>query len=204
MDPYLTLKIQRDCTLTEVKETFRARVQLDHPDHGGDEQHFIKICTAYRMILSDLDVRAEIESSSRIANDANCSVSMGSRSTDDPYVKLLRRVSARSESGKSKSRPRRSDVPGSSSRMSKGAILGGLVALVFFVAEVVASILDHVDLGSIPAVASQIDPDRRTRPAPGEADPQSRTESIGSDLQADRAPQSAFQSFPRVQLDPLP
>ena len=135
MDPYLILKIRRDCTRTEVKEIFRAKVQLDHPDHGGDKKQFIKICTAYRMILSDLDALAKIESSSRSANDAKCSESTASRSADDPYVKLLRKVSARSNAGKSQRRQRRR-TSRQQARIGR-AILGGLLALGFFLAEIV-------------------------------------------------------------------
>jgi curved DNA-binding protein CbpA len=240
MDPYLILKIRRDCTRTEVKEVFRAKVQLDHPDHGGDKKQFIKICTAYRMVLSDLDARAKIESSWQSADGANCSGSTASRSGDDPYVKLLQRVSARSNARESKRRPRPAnvpgshsrrpaDVPGSHSQMSHGAILGGLLALGFFLAEVVASVLDY-DRGPIRAATNQIDParltparrgdaepqgqtatrqidpGRLTRARPGAAEPDGQTESIGIGLEADQDHASAadFHSLPWVQLDRLP
>jgi len=86
----------------------------------------------------------------------------------------------------------------------RGAILGGLVALVFFLAEVVASVLDHNDLGAIPAATSQIDQSRLTRPGRGDADPQGQTESIGIGFEADHARHSDFQSLPWVQLGRLP
>jgi len=58
MDPYRILGVSRQCTREEVKETFRARVRHAHPDRGGTEEAFIRLCTAYQQILKELDQRA--------------------------------------------------------------------------------------------------------------------------------------------------
>ena len=57
MDPYIVLGVSRNCTRRQVQRTFRAKVQRAHPDRGGEERNFIRLCTAYRMILADLDAR---------------------------------------------------------------------------------------------------------------------------------------------------
>jgi hypothetical protein len=55
MDPYHILGVPRDCTREEVKEAFRARAWSAHPDRGGEEPSFIRLCTAYKQILEELD-----------------------------------------------------------------------------------------------------------------------------------------------------
>ncbi len=55
MDPYRTLGIPKGCTRQEAKEAFRARAWHLHPDRGGDEQAFIQLDTAYKLILQDID-----------------------------------------------------------------------------------------------------------------------------------------------------
>jgi hypothetical protein len=54
-DPYQTLGVPWDCTRDEVKEAFRALSWQVHPDRGGDEAAFIRLCEAYKTILADLD-----------------------------------------------------------------------------------------------------------------------------------------------------
>jgi DnaJ domain len=54
MDPYRTLGVDRTCTREEVKAAFRAKVQLAHPDRGGDEQAFIHFVSAYKQILMEI------------------------------------------------------------------------------------------------------------------------------------------------------
>jgi curved DNA-binding protein CbpA len=143
MDPYLVLRVRRDCTRAEVKETFRTKVQLDHPDHGGDERQFIKLCTAYRLILSDLDALqdAGIEAASRTDNDVKSSESTTSRSGPDayvdPYLRLFRRLSRRSSTGKSQGREGPSGVQRRRSRTSTGEIVAGLVVAVLIVTVIV-------------------------------------------------------------------
>jgi hypothetical protein len=55
MDPYQTLGVSRDSTREKVKEVFRARVRLVHPDRGGEIPEFIRLRKAYEQILADLD-----------------------------------------------------------------------------------------------------------------------------------------------------
>jgi hypothetical protein len=55
MDPYDILGLSRRCTRDEVKAAFRARVWHAHPDRGGQAESFIRLCTAYKQILEELD-----------------------------------------------------------------------------------------------------------------------------------------------------
>jgi hypothetical protein len=55
MDPYQTLGVPRNCTRDEVKEAFRDRSWYLHPDRGGDERAFIRLCAAYKQVLADLE-----------------------------------------------------------------------------------------------------------------------------------------------------
>jgi hypothetical protein len=55
MDPYQILGVPRDCTRQRVKEAFRARARIAHPDRGGDIPAFIQLRKAYEQILADLD-----------------------------------------------------------------------------------------------------------------------------------------------------
>jgi DnaJ domain len=57
MDPYQTLGVSRLCTREEVKEVFRTRAWYAHPDRGGDDETFIRLCSAYKQILDELDRR---------------------------------------------------------------------------------------------------------------------------------------------------
>ena len=55
MDPYHTLGVLRGCTRDEVKEAFRAMAWRAHPDRGGEELLFIRLCAAYKQILKDVE-----------------------------------------------------------------------------------------------------------------------------------------------------
>src|SRR5262245_6564482 len=55
MDPYHTLGIPRESTREEVKDAVRNRAWRAHPDRGGDELTFIRLCAAYKQILDELD-----------------------------------------------------------------------------------------------------------------------------------------------------
>jgi hypothetical protein len=55
MDPYQTLGVPRNCTREQVKEIFRARARLAHPDRGGEVPEFIRLRKAYERVLADLD-----------------------------------------------------------------------------------------------------------------------------------------------------
>jgi hypothetical protein len=56
MDPYQTLGVPRDCSREKVKEVFRARIQLAHPDRGGEIPEFIRLRKAYEQILAELEL----------------------------------------------------------------------------------------------------------------------------------------------------
>jgi len=55
MDPYHVLGVRRGCTRGEVKAAFRARAWRAHPDRGGSGRDFIRLCTAYKQIILELD-----------------------------------------------------------------------------------------------------------------------------------------------------
>ena len=55
MDPYQILGVARGSTREEVKRAFRATVWHAHPDRGGENDSFIRLCTAYNQILNELD-----------------------------------------------------------------------------------------------------------------------------------------------------
>jgi hypothetical protein len=57
MDPYLTLGLLRNCTREELKESFRTRARLVHPDRGGEPAAFIRLREAYDQIISELEQR---------------------------------------------------------------------------------------------------------------------------------------------------
>ncbi len=57
MDPYQALGVSRSCTREQVKEVFRTRAWHAHPDRGGEDAAFIRLCTAYKQILEELDRR---------------------------------------------------------------------------------------------------------------------------------------------------
>jgi hypothetical protein len=55
MDPYQTLGVPRGCTPEAAKDAFRARAWQAHPDRGGEEIAFIRLCTAYKQVLAELN-----------------------------------------------------------------------------------------------------------------------------------------------------
>ena len=57
MDPYQTLGLPKNCTGDELKEAFRARARLVHPDRGGEPDAFIQLRHAYDQIKNDLGRR---------------------------------------------------------------------------------------------------------------------------------------------------
>ena len=57
MDPYHTLGLPKDCTREELKEAFRAKARLVHPDRGGEPATFIQLRQAYDQIVTELERR---------------------------------------------------------------------------------------------------------------------------------------------------
>ncbi len=54
MNPYETLGVRKNCTRDELKEAFRTKAQLVHPDRGGDATAFIQLRQAFDQIKDDL------------------------------------------------------------------------------------------------------------------------------------------------------
>jgi DnaJ domain len=57
MDPYQTLDLPNNCTREELKEAFRAKARLVHPDRGGDPATFIQLRRAHDQIITELGRR---------------------------------------------------------------------------------------------------------------------------------------------------
>jgi DnaJ domain len=57
MDPYQTLGLPNNCTREDLKEAFRAKARLVHPDRGGDPATFIQLRQAYDQIIIELGRR---------------------------------------------------------------------------------------------------------------------------------------------------
>jgi curved DNA-binding protein CbpA len=152
MDPFLVLNLSRDCTRREVKRSFRAKVQLEHPDRGGEEQAFIRICTAYKQVLAELD-RAE--------PDRRVDAETYERAANQTLVDILQKVSARSIDMETKSRRGQSAGPRSNSQVDSGAAIAGIVALIIFIAEVLSVVLTDGGSPAVPAAAIQVEDDSR-------------------------------------------
>jgi curved DNA-binding protein CbpA len=134
MDPYLVLGVARDCTLPEVKKTFRAKVRLEHPDRGGEERKFIRICTAYRMILSERDSADDSDSSVQAASNRGRPAPRDAKYDHQNLVDLMLQVSARSAAGKTYSRSRQVGSA-SGTQENSGAAIGGMIAVAIIIAE---------------------------------------------------------------------
>jgi curved DNA-binding protein CbpA len=55
-DPYLILEVGRAAPATEIKLAYRRKVQVAHPDRGGDAEAFMLVVKAFGL-LSDPDAR---------------------------------------------------------------------------------------------------------------------------------------------------
>ena len=58
MDPYRILDVPKDCTREEANVAFRAWLLSAHSDAGGDVTAVIRVHTAYKQILLELDRRS--------------------------------------------------------------------------------------------------------------------------------------------------
>jgi hypothetical protein len=221
MDPYLVLRVRRECTRKEVKDIFRAKVQLNHPDHGGDEKQFIRLCTAYKMILSDLDALADGNDAAARSKGVKPSEAEASRPDPephvDPYLKLFRRVSRRSSAGKTQ---KRWDSGRVVLRARKGAIIGGLVVAALFLIEVLTVALNDEEPVPLPSAVRpigprpfsparlQVDNDDLRRPTESHKneseDALRRTEALRSQKKAGAARASDFQSLRGLKFDSTP
>ncbi len=53
MDPYVALKIGRNCTKSDIKKAFFKLAHIHHPDKGGDEKEFKRINSAYQFLMKN-------------------------------------------------------------------------------------------------------------------------------------------------------
>jgi hypothetical protein len=95
MDPYVILGVSRDCTREQVKEAFRSRVHQAHPDRGGDGEAFVRLCSAYRQLLHELEQRegpiGDVSGTARPGHGAAVPVDLGA--TRETYLAWLKQVS---------------------------------------------------------------------------------------------------------------
>ena len=127
LDPYLVLGVPRNCTYQQAKRTVRASVRRHHPDRGGDEQKFIRICAAYKQILADLEHPVDTATTVRVVHE--------------DFRALLLRVSARSDPPKTGSRPIKSMTNAPAAQGGSGAVIAVIFALAILIFELLLASL---------------------------------------------------------------
>jgi hypothetical protein len=65
MDPYHVLGVPNDCSLEELKDAFRTRALLAHPDRGGDSTDFIQLRDAFDQISKDLEKKPVVPTTTK-------------------------------------------------------------------------------------------------------------------------------------------
>jgi curved DNA-binding protein CbpA len=68
-DPYLILGLTPSATPSAIKSAYRQRVQITHPDRGGDREEFIVTVKAFG-VLSDPDAKRLFDETGRINDEA--------------------------------------------------------------------------------------------------------------------------------------
>lgn len=68
-DPYDVLGIGRAAPPAEIKQAYRRKVQVAHPDRGGDQEQFVLIVRAFGL-LSDPDSRRLFDETGIVDDDA--------------------------------------------------------------------------------------------------------------------------------------
>jgi len=68
-DPYLLLDIERSAIAADIKSAYRRKVQVAHPDRGGDPDQFILIVKAFGL-LSDPDARRLFDETGIVDDEA--------------------------------------------------------------------------------------------------------------------------------------
>jgi curved DNA-binding protein CbpA len=68
-DPYLILGLTPAATPSAIKTAYRQRVQVTHPDRGGDREEFIVTVKAFG-VLSDPDAKRLFDETGRIDDEA--------------------------------------------------------------------------------------------------------------------------------------
>lgn len=69
-DLYKTLRVDKKASKESIKKNFRRLAKRLHPDQGGDEQEFIKVKEAYRILIDD-DLRAYYDETGAIKQESN-------------------------------------------------------------------------------------------------------------------------------------
>lgn len=59
MDAYKILKIEKDADIDIIKQFYKKLVLETHPDHGGDQNKFIKIREAYEFLTKTIPTKEE-------------------------------------------------------------------------------------------------------------------------------------------------
>lgn len=68
-DPYLILEVARTAPAAEIKLAYRRKVQVAHPDRGGDPDVFVTVVRAFGL-LSDPDSRRLFDETGIVDDDA--------------------------------------------------------------------------------------------------------------------------------------
>jgi curved DNA-binding protein CbpA len=68
-DPYLILDVARAAPAAEIKLAYRRKVQVAHPDRGGDAEAFVLVVKAFGL-LSDPDARRLFDETGVIDDEA--------------------------------------------------------------------------------------------------------------------------------------
>jgi len=68
-DPYLILEIGRTAQPAEIKLAYRRKVQVAHPDRGGDAEAFMLVVRAFGL-LSDPDARRLFDETGMVDDEA--------------------------------------------------------------------------------------------------------------------------------------
>jgi hypothetical protein len=97
MGPYEILGVPRDCTPEQAKRAFRSRVRDVHPDRGGDEAEFLRICEAYRRLLAEREGESDAGEAADVSTAGRESAvgPSGRGVSRGEYLAWMRRVSDR-------------------------------------------------------------------------------------------------------------
>lgn len=68
-DPYVILDVDRKAKAAEIKLAYRRKVQVAHPDRGGDPDVFVEVVRAFGL-LSDPDTRRLFDETGTVDDDA--------------------------------------------------------------------------------------------------------------------------------------
>jgi hypothetical protein len=164
MDPHLLLGVPHDCDRRQAQIAFRAKVSSAHPDRGGDEAEFIRICAAYRMILAKLEASADSARPTASKNGFRAPRT-GSRSTDASSVDWIVELTARLDAAQTG--PAGGACVDPSPSFWTLVLIWALVCTMFFICKFLSLFLVDQKPDPAPAFNSRADDDPRSicRPA---------------------------------------